>query len=498
MDRKDAQPPGHDAWIPPDSADGLPAQDAGNAAERHGASAFHGLPGANADPAESPRRMLLTIAAAAADRDPVTLRRIFFDELHAADAADMVEDLSDEMLAQVARVMNWDLPPELWVELQPAFRQKILANAPDAIIAKALAELDSDDAALVAEDLDEEKRQRVLAAVPRSERLTIESQLAFEEETAGRLMQRDFVAAPEFWTVGQTLDHIRSQGDDVPDIFFEIYVVDPSFRPIGAVRVSTFLKSQRDTMLAAIMTKPEVLIPADMDQEEIALRFQRYHLASAPVIDEAGRLTGMILVDDIVDVIQEENQEDFLALHGVEDSTLTDSVWTSVKARLPWLLVNLTAAFCSAALINLFQGTIMKWVALAALMPLVTSLGGNTGAQALAVAVRSLASRELNDDNAWKIVRREGLTATINGIFLACLTGLVVFVWLGNASLSWVLVLAMICTFAWAGLMGIIAPLALKRWGADPAVASSVFVLTSIDLVGFFVFLSLASFLLRA
>lgn len=442
---------------------------------------------------EVPASLMMRIVAAAGDRDPVSLRQIFFEELHPADAADALEHLSDYLAVQTARILGFEFPPAIWVELQSTKRRKLLQHAPPAVLARALGAMDSDDAALVADDIDEDQRAEVLAAIPRPERITIEAQLAFDEETAGRLMQRDFVAAPEFWTIGQAIDHMRSVASDLPDVFFDVYIVDPGFRPIGAVPLAALLKSPRTTPLAEVMAPLEVIIPAEMDQEEIALRFQRYHLASAPVVDSSGRLTGMILVDDIVDVIQEENQEDFLALHGVEESGPGDSVWTSVRARLPWLGVNLAAAFCSAALINLFQGSIAKMAALAALMPLIASLGGNVGAQTLAVAVRALASRELNDANAWRAVLREGLTALVNGLAIATLAALIVTIWFGDPKLAGVVWAAMTGAFLWAGLMGILAPLALRRLGADPAVASSVFVLTSIDLVGFLLFLGLAT-----
>ena len=305
-------------------------------------------------------------------------------------------------------------------------------------------------------------------------------------------MQREFVAAPEFWTVGHTIDHMRANCDDLPELFFEVYVVDTAFRPIGEVPVSHLMRAHRDVQLADIMLAPKVKIDPETDQEEVAYFFEKYHLISAPVVDEGGRLTGMLTVDDMVDVIQEENKEDMLALAGVNDAGLADTVMQSVRSRAPWLLVNLATAILASGVIALFEGAISQLVALAVLMPIVASMGGNAGTQSLAVAVRAIASRDLTAANARRVVMREIMTGAFNGLIFAVVMGIVAGVWFNNWPLAGVIAIAMIINLSCAGLAGILVPLGLKRFGADPAVASSVFVTTVTDIVGFFAFLGLA------
>ncbi|PZO46260.1 MAG: magnesium transporter, partial [Alphaproteobacteria bacterium] len=289
---------------------------------------------------------------------------------------------------------------------------------------------------------------------------------------------------------------MRADSAELPDEFFEIYIVDAAMRPIGAVRVSSLLRSGRDTPLKDIMRAPLILIRPEMDQEEVAQTFQKYHMASAPVVDDAGRLTGMVTIDDIVDVISEESEEDLLKLAGVSEAAQTDSVFKSVRARAPWLLVNLGTAVVASAVISAFQDSITELVALAVLMPIVASMGGNAGTQALAVAVRAIASRDLNESNAPRYVLREGMTAVSNGlIFAVVLAGVVAF-WFNSVMLAFSIALAVLITFACAGLAGILVPLTLRRFGADPAVSSSVFVTFVTDVVGFLAFLGLATLIL--
>jgi magnesium transporter len=284
--------------------------------------------------------------------------------------------------------------------------------------------------------------------------------------------------------------------DDLPDVFFEIYIVDPGFRLMGSVAASTLLRSGREAKLSDLMHDAPVTIRPELDQEDVAYLFQQYNLASAPVVDAAGRLTGMITVDDMVDVIQEENREDLLALSGVSEAGGNQSVLGAVRARIPWLAVNLATAFAASSVVALFQDVIDRFVALAVLMPVVAGLGGNAGSQALAVAVRAIAERDLEGPMVARAVRREALTAVVNGVAIALTAALVVRLWFGDAELAAVIFAAMVATFTWAGLVGILAPLTIKRLGADPAVASAVFVLTSIDIAGFFVFLGLATMFL--
>ncbi|MBP6690481.1 MAG: magnesium transporter, partial [Hyphomonadaceae bacterium] len=345
-------------------------------------------------------------------------------------------------------------------------------------------------------DIDEKQLGRVLAAADEVTRLAVEEALSFEEETAGRLMQREYVAAPEGDTVGDVIDRMRADAE-LPDEFFEIYVVDALMRPVGAVRVSSLIRASRDTPLADIMRAPLILIRTGMDQEEVAQTFQKYHMASAPVVDEAGRIKGMVTVDDIVDIITEESEEDLLKLAGVSEAAQTDSVFKSVRARAPWLLVNLGTAIIASWVISNFEGSINQLIALAVLMPIVASMGGNAGTQTLAVAVRAIASRDLTESNAPRYVVREAMTAMSNGAIFAAVLGIVVSFWFPQTPLlALAIALAILINFACAGLAGILVPLTLRRFGADPAVSSSVFVTFVTDVVGFMAFLGLATLIL--
>jgi len=435
------------------------------------------------------------VIGAAGDHDAPLLRRLLAD-LGPADLADVIEHVPLETARTIARSVGRDLPPEFLAELSWERREEILPELPADYVGQALGQLDTDDAAAVAADIDEKQLGRVLAAADEDTRLAVEEALSFDEETAGRLMQREYVAAPEGGTVGSVIDRMRADSSELPDEFFEIYIVDAAMRPIGAVRVSSLLRSGRDTPLKDIMRAPLILIRPEMDQEEMAQTFQKYHMASAPVVDDAGRLTGMVTIDDIVDVISEESEEDLLKLAGVSEAAQTDSVAKSVRARAPWLLVNLGTAVVASAVISAFQDSITELVALAVLMPIVASMGGNAGTQALAVAVRAIASRDLNESNAPRYVLREAMTAVSNGlIFAVVLAGVVAF-WFNNVMLAFSIALAVLITFACAGLAGILVPLTLRRFGADPAVSSSVFVTFVTDVVGFLAFLGLATLIL--
>jgi magnesium transporter len=376
-------------------------------------------------------------------------------------------------------------------------RLEALHELTDTAVSAIISHLDSDDASFLLNDLEEDRRERILTKVSATDRAAIESSLAFDEESAGRLMQRAFVAAPVFWTVGQAIDHMRTVNeDDLPETFFEIYIVDPAFRLQGSVPVSTLLRSPREKPLKDIMKEVPAHVRPEMDQEEVAYLFRQYNLASAPVVDEAGRLTGMITIDDVVDVIQEEAEEDILALSGVSEAGVNQSIVSAVRARIPWLGINLVTAFLASTVVSVFARVIDQHVALAFLMPVVAGLSGNAGSQALAVAVRAIAERDLEGPLVRRAIRREALTAIINGSIIAWSAALVVLVWFQIPAISLVIGFSMMLTFTWAGMIGILAPLTLRRLGADPAVASSVFVLTSIDMASFFVFLGLASVML--
>lgn len=440
---------------------------------------------------------IASLVGAAGDRDAPLLRRLFAG-LGAPDVAEALEQAPPEAVRTVVRLIGADLPPEMLAFLPWDLREEVLALLPPEVVARALGELDTDDAAAVAADIAEDRLDAVLAAADQDTRLAVQEALSFDEETAGRLMQREFVAAPDFWNVGQVIDKLRASADDIPDVFFEIYVVDLAMRPVGAVPVSHFLRTPRDTPLKAIMNAPQALIRPEMDQEEVAVLFQKYHLTSAPVVDDAGRLTGMVTVDDIVDVVTEESQEDLLKLSGVGDAGQNAGVFRSVQTRAPWIGVNLATALISSSVISVFADQIEALVALAVLMPVIASMGGNAGTQALAVAVRAIAARELTGANASRMIVREGLTGLSNGLLFSLLLGGIAFAWFHMPMLSVAVALAVLINFTCAGLAGILVPLALQRAGADPAVSSSVFVTFVTDLVGFFSFLGLASLIVLA
>jgi magnesium transporter len=431
---------------------------------------------------------------AISDGDGEAIRRMLAP-LHAADIADVLEQLTAGQQEGVATLAPDVFTGEVLAEIEPDTREVVMAYLDPSHLAAAIQELDSDDATEVVEELAEDIRAAVLAEISEIDREAVEQSLAFEDETAGRLMQREFVAAPEFWSVGHALDHMRAS-DDLPDKFHDLFVIDTGFRPVGEIPVCRLLSARRDVALSDLMETPRILVDPETDQEEVAYLFQKYHLVSAPVVDSAGRLTGMLTLDDIVHVIQDENKEDLLALAGVNEAGLADTVVRSVRSRAPWLLVNLATAVLASGVIALFEGAISQIVALAVLMPIVASMGGNAGTQSLAVAVRSIAERDLTAANAMRVIWRELATGTVNGLIFAVVMGLVTVLWFQNVQLAVVIALAMVLNLACAGLSGILVPLGLMRAGADPAVASSVFVTTVTDVVGFLAFLGLATMVL--
>ncbi|NBB52931.1 magnesium transporter [Rhizobium sp. CRIBSB] len=434
------------------------------------------------------------VVDAADDGDGMKLRSLL-EDLHPADVADLMGFLTAEHRGVVVLWLPPDLLAETLPELDDGIREEVLEHVPHLTLAEALQELDSDDAAAVVEDLEDDQREKVLAAMPEIDRAAIESSLGYAEDSAGRLMQREVMAAPQFWNVGDTIDHIRGQGEDLPELFFDIYVVDPLNRPVGGIPISRLLRSPRASALTEIM-EPINEIAVDQDQEEVAYIFEKYHLISAPVIDSAGRLVGQITVDDIVNIIQEENREDILRLAGVSDESRAAGVFGVVRSRIPWLVVNLGTALFASSVIGLFKSEIETLVALAVLMPIVASIGGNAGTQALTVAVRALASRELNSANAMRILSREVLVGLFNGVVIATLLGGVAMAWFGIPLLSLTIGLAVLINLMAASLAGTLIPLALDRLDRDPAVASPVFVTWITDTVGFFSFLGLAGVIL--
>jgi len=359
-------------------------------------------------------------------------------------------------------------------------------------VAELAGELETDDAVAIIEDMEEEEQRAVLRALDPDDRAAIEEALSYPEESAGRLMRRDIVAVPEHWTVGQVIDYLRA-GDNLPTDFFEIFVVDPAHHPIGTCLLSWILRTPRTFKVADVMQREQTLIPVDMDQEEVALRFQKYGLVSAAVVDPSGRLVGMITVDDIVHIIEEEASEDALLMSGAGfEGDINEPVRDSYKARVRWLIANLATALVASTIILMFGAAIEQMVALAALMPIVASIGGNAGTQTMAVSVRALAMNQLTRSNTWRTIVREITVALLNGVTIAVLIGIGAGLVFANVQLGAVIAAAMLINILVAGLSGVVVPVVLERSGQDPAVASSVFLTMITDSMGFFVFLGLA------
>ncbi|MBB4659763.1 magnesium transporter [Parvularcula dongshanensis] len=434
--------------------------------------------------------------------DAAEVRRLTA-ELHPADVADLMEQMQEGHRGGLFTLLGDAFDAETLVELDEDVRDALVEAIPNDQLALAVAELDTDDAAFVIENLDEDDRAEVLAEMPVRDRLALQAAFDYPDDSAGRMMQREVFAAPAFRTVGEIIDRLRGQ-DDLPERFYEIYVVDPTFRVVGVVPLSRFLKAPRDTVIETLILEDHPLVRDLMDQEEVAYLFEKYNLISAPVVDESQRLVGMITVDDVVEIVHEERDEDMLALAGVdrEEGGLSIPVRQVARSRFTWLSVNLLTAILASFIIGLFDATIAQAVALAVLMPIVASMGGNAGTQTLTVAVRNLATRNLTGANAIRVVTRETIVALINGIAFAILLGVAAGFWYDLAGygeagdgliLGCVLAAAMIITMVCAGLAGTLVPLGLQKAGADPAVSSAVFVTTVTDVVGFFAFLGLAA-----
>lgn len=415
--------------------------------------------------------------------------------LHPADQADMIERLNSAQLKRFTLMMRDNLDPMVLTYLPDAVLEDVVSSYGVNELAQALPELDSDDAVDILEDLEEDEVADILAALPVGERLIVEEALSYPEHCAGRLMQREVVVCPSHWTVGQSIDHLRAQSEDqLPDEYYVIIIIDPARRVIGQVRLGKLVSSDRPVRLSEIMETAPHQIPVTMDKEEVGLLFQRYGLVSVSVVDAQEKLVGMITVDDIVDVIQEEAGEDLMALGGVSDSSLRSSLVTTVQSRFLWLLVNLATAVIASLVIGIFDATIERLVALAVLMPIVASMGGNAGTQTVTVAVRALAMRQLGDTKVVnRFILREAMVGLTNGLIFAFVAGLVSFIWFQKMDIALVMAFAMIANMLAAALSGAGIPILLSKCDIDPAVASSVFITTVTDVIGFLTFLGLAS-----
>ena len=413
------------------------------------------------------------------------------EPLHPADIADLFELIDEDERLPLARAINDQMGVEVFAELNDHVRELLLDELPADIIADIAEQLETDDAVAMIEDLDEADQQAVLAEMEPEDRAAIETALAYPEETAGRLMSRDLVAVPEHMTVGDLIDFLR-EDKRLATEFWEVFIVDARHHPVGTCLLSWILRSPRTVPLSDVMKRDQTLIPVAMDQEEVALRFQKYALISAAVIDADGRLVGQITVDDVVHIIQEEASEDILRLSGAGDGDINEPIRLTVKTRLTWLIVNLGTAIVASSVVGLFQGAIAHFALLAVLMPIVSGMGGNAGTQTLAVVVRALATNQLTDSNTLRMIGRELRIATANGLSLGLLIGGGTALMFGNPLLGVVIGSAMVINNLVAGLAGILVPVALDRANVDPAVSSAVFVTMATDVMGFFSFLGLA------
>ena len=438
--------------------------------------------------AEFVERVARAIEAADVER----LRELAGD-LHEADLGALIEALEPDERPRLVELLGLHFDFSALTEVDDAVREEILDELPAKTVAEGVRDLESDDAVTILESLPEKDQAEILRELPAPERLALARSLNYPEYSAGRRMQDEFIAVAPLWTVGQAIDYMRETAE-LPERFYELYVVDDIGRFLGAVPLDRLLRSKRPIPISELMEPERRRVRADEDQEDVARLFQRYDLVAAPVVDSGDRLVGVITFDDIADVIQQEAEEDIKALGGVtHDEELSDSVWTIARGRFNWLLVNLATAFLASSVLGLFEGQLQKMVALAVLAPIVASQGGNATTQTMTVAVRALATRDLTDTNAWRVINRELMVGVLNGFAFAVITGAVAYAWFRVPGLAVVIGLAMICNLIAAALGGILIPLTLYRLKFDPAVASSPFVTTVTDVVGFFAFLSIAT-----
>jgi magnesium transporter len=423
----------------------------------------------------------------------IELLRAIVAELHEADLGDLIEALEPDDRVKLVELTGADFHFSALNEVDDSVREEILEELEPVTVAEGVLELESDDAVELLEGLDEKDQEEILEKLPAKERDTLERSLLYPENSAGRRMQTEFITVPPDWTVGQVIDYMR-ETPDLPDRFYEIYPVDQAQHWLGAVALDSLLRARRPVPLAELIDEDRRRVSVLDDQEEVARLFGKYNLVAAPVVDTTDRLVGVITIDDVVDVIEEEADEDLKALGGVtSDEELSDSVWTIARGRFNWLLVNLATAFLASSVLGLFEDQLEKMVALAVLAPIVASQGGNAGTQTMTVAVRALATRELGSSNAFRVVIREGLVGLVNGIAFAVITGVAAVAWFRIPALGVVIGLAIICNLVAGALGGILIPMVLERVRADPAVASGTFVTTITDVVGFFSFLGIAT-----
>ncbi len=416
-----------------------------------------------------------------------------FKEMHPSDAADIIEHLNETDRENLIKLNNFKLDPQVFVELNESIQTEIIKYLSKDTIVDILKNLESDDAIKILENLKEKNKNDILGSLPPKDRFVLLESLSYPEDSAARIMQREFTAIPSNWSVGQTIDYLR-ENKDLPEEFLEIFIVDSEFKPIGTVPSSKVLRTPRETKMISIMNESQLLIPVDMDREEVGHLFENYNLNSACVVDKGNKLVGMITSDDVLTVLKEEAEEDALRLAGVGDEEITDGIFKKTKRRFNWLLLNLFTAIIASIVIGFFQEDIEKVVALAVLMPIVASMGGNAGMQTLAVTIRSIATNELTKNNFSQNVIKEFSIGILNGIIFAIISAIVVHIWFNDFTLSLIISISMVLNMIVAGLFGILVPITLKKFNIDPAIASSVFVTTITDVIGFLSFLGVGAF----
>jgi len=418
-----------------------------------------------------------------------------FKEMHPADAADIIENLSENDRENLIKLNSFKIDPEVFIELNESIQSEIIKYLSSESIVVILKNIESDDAIQILENIPEKDKNTILGSLPPKDRFALLESLSYPEDSAARIMQREFTAIPSNWSVGQTIDYLR-ENKDLPEEFLEIFIVDNEFKPIGTVPSSKVLRTARENKMISIMNESQLSIPVDMDREEVGHIFENYNLNSACVVDKSNKLVGMITSDDVLTVLKEEAEEDALRLAGVGDEEITDGVLKKTKRRFNWLLLNLFTAFLATWVISIFGATIEQMVALAFLMPIVASMGGNAGMQTLAVTVRTIATNELTKYNFTQNILKEFLIGILNGVIFAIISAFIVQIWFEDIQLSIIISISMILNMIVAGLFGILVPITLKKFNIDPAIASSVFVTTITDVIGFVSFLGVGAYFL--
>ena len=440
------------------------------------------------------KQKMAIVLSALASGNRVDLTEVL-EPLHPADIADIIEQLNTTDRARFIRLYDTEFYGDILSEIDEHIREEVIAELKPDVLAEAVRDLESDDVVDIVEDLEEEQKETILKALDEGDRVAVQSLLSYPERSAGRLMQREVVMAPEHWSVGVAIDFLRNEAN-LPEQFYHIVLVDPRLHPVGNVSLGKLMSSKRSVLLKEIIEDVFQVIPADQDEADVAYAFNQYHLISAPVVDMENRVVGVITIDDAMVVLDEELEEDIMLLAGIGDSSVSDTIIETVRGRLPWLAVNLVTAILASIVIAQFEATIAQFVALAILMPIIASMGGNAATQSLTVAVRAIATKDISSTNIGRVIRREVGVGILTGLIFAVSMGLIGVFWFGTAMLGVVIAISMLINLVVANLAGTTIPVILEKLGIDPALASGAFVTTVTDVVGFFAFLSIAGILL--